>query len=75
MTVHSVERLFAYNKWAWNRVFPCLAALPEEEYFAERPFFWESLHGLATHGYGAEMAWLQRIGGKSPSKRPAAVSV
>lgn len=72
MSVHSVERLFAYNKWAWNRVFPSLEAIPEEEYFAERPFFWESLHGLAAHGYGAERAWLQRIGGESPSQLPAA---
>ena len=67
MSVQSAERLFAYNKWAWNRVFPSLAALSPEEYFAERPFFWHSLHGLAVHSYGAEAAWLQRIGGVSPS--------
>ena len=66
MSVHSVERLFAYNKWAWNRVFPCLEAIPEGEYFAERPFFWGSLHGLAAHGYAAERRWLQRIGGENP---------
>ena len=67
MSVHSVERLFSYNRWAWNRVFPSLAGLPAEEYFAERPFFWHSLHGLTVHGYGAERAWLQRIGGVNPS--------
>ncbi len=68
MSVHSVDRLFEYNKWAWQRVFPSLEALPQEEYFAERPFFWGSLHGLASHGYGAEKRWLQRIGGESPSR-------
>ena len=68
MSVHSVSRLFEYNKWAWQRVFPCLEALPQGEYFAERPFFWASLHGLASHGYGAEKRWLQRIGGESPSR-------
>lgn len=67
MSVHAVTRLFAYNKWAWKRVFPSLAALPAEEYFAQRPFFWDSLHGLAVHAYGAEKAWLQRLGGVSPS--------
>ena len=72
MSVHSTGRLFKYNKWAWRRVFPSLEALTDEEYFAERPFFWESLHGLAAHGYGAERVWLQRIGGQSPARLPAA---
>ena len=67
MSVQSVERLFAYNKWAWRRVFPSIASLPAEEYLAERPFFWHSLHGLAVHGYGAERAWLQRFGGTNPT--------
>lgn len=70
MSIHSVERLLAYNGWAWRRVFPSLAALPPEEYFAERPFFWHSLHGLAAHGYGAERRWLRRVGGESPSSLP-----
>ena len=68
MSVQAVKRLFTYNQWAWKRVFPSLAAVPAEEYFAERPFFWDSLHGLAVHGYGAEQAWLQRIGGDFPSR-------
>ena len=72
MSVHAVEKLFAYNRWAWNRVFPSLAALPAEEYFAERPFFWHSLHGLAAHGYSAEWNWLQRARDAS-SPRPATV--
>ena len=67
MSIQSIERLFAYNKWAWRRVFPSLDAIPAEEYQAERPFFWHSLHGLAVHGYGAERAWLQRFGGVNPS--------
>jgi len=68
MSVQAVKRLFSYNQWAWKRVCPSLEALPAEEYFAERPFFWDSLHGLAVHGYGAEQAWLQRIGGDFPSR-------
>ena len=60
MSIQSAERQFAYNMWAWNRVFPSLAALPEKEYFAERPFFWNSLHGLAVHGFSSERNWLLR---------------
>lgn len=72
MTVQSVNRLFAYNQWAWRRVFPSLAALPAAEYFAERPFFWNSLHGLAVHGFSAERNWLLRIAGESPSSLTSA---
>lgn len=72
MYVHSISRLFEYNKWAWRRVFPSLEALSEEEYFAERPFFWQSFHGLTAHGYGAEQVWLQRLEGHSPSRLPGA---
>ena len=72
MSVQSVSRLFEYNKWAWRRVFPSLDALSEEDYFAERPFFWQSLHGLTAHGYGAEQVWLQRLEGNSPSELPGA---
>lgn len=75
MTKHSVLRMFDYNEWAWQRVFPCLAALPETEYFAERPFFWHSLHGLAVHSFGADWVWLQRCRGVSPSALPAQESV
>ena len=60
MLIQSIERLFVYNQWAWNRVFPSLEALAEEEYFAERPFFWNSFHGLAIHGYSVERNWLRR---------------
>lgn len=72
MSIQSAERLFAYNMWAWNRVFPSLAALPEKEYFAERPFFWNSLHGLAVHGFSSERNWLLRSrDGSSPQPATA----
>lgn len=75
MTKDAVLRMFEYNEWAWQRVFPSLAALPEKEYFVERPFFWHSLHGLAVHSFGADWIWLQRCQGVSPSDLPARESV
>lgn len=69
---NSVLRLFEYNEWAWQRLFPSLARLPDRDYFEERPFFWHSLHGLAVHAYGAEWAWLQRCRGVFPSALPSA---
>lgn len=67
-----LEKVFVYNEWAWQRVFPSLAALPPEEYFRERPFFWGSLHGLTVHSYGAEWIWFQRVQGTSPTALPQA---
>lgn len=75
MTKNAALRMFEYNEWAWQRVFPSLAALRDEEYFAERPFFWHSLHGLAVHSYGADWIWLQRCRGVSPSALPSRESV
>lgn len=72
MSIQSAERLFAFNMWAWNRVFSSLEALPEKEYFAERPFFWNSLHGLAVHGFSSERNWLLRSrDGSSPQPATA----
>ncbi|MBX3050492.1 MAG: DinB family protein [Caldilineaceae bacterium] len=75
MAPNAVLRMFDYNEWAWQRIFPSLAALPAEEYCAERPFFWHSLHGLAVHSFGADWIWLQRCQGVSPSALPAMESV
>lgn len=75
MTQNSILRMFEYNEWAWQRVFPSLAALPDEAYFAERPFFWHSLHGLAVHSFGADWIWLQRCRGVSPSALPSPESI
>jgi len=75
MPKSAIQRMFEYNEWAWQRVFPSLAALPEEAYFAERPFFWHSLHGLAVHAFGADWIWLQRLRGVSPSALPSRESV
>lgn len=75
MGISAVLRMFEYNEWAWQRVFPSLEALSDEAYFVERPFFWHSLHGLAVHSFGADWVWLQRCKGVSPSALPARESV
>jgi uncharacterized damage-inducible protein DinB len=64
--------MFEYNEWAWQRVFPKLAALPAEEYLRERPYFWHSLHATAVHCYGAEWIWLRRCRGDLPTTFPDA---
>lgn len=67
MEIDSVRRLFAYNEWAWARVFPSMAAVPHEVYVAEHPYYWHSLHALAVHCYSADWIWFQRLQGESPT--------
>jgi len=64
--LQQVFALYNYNVWAWRRVFRSLMKLEAEEYHKARPFFWESLHGLAVHCLAAEWIWRQRLAGKSP---------
>jgi uncharacterized damage-inducible protein DinB len=71
MAIERIDKLFAYNEWARQRVFPSLAAISEEAYFAEQPFFWGSLHRVTVHSYGAEWIWLNRIRGEAPTALPS----
>ncbi|MDJ0756577.1 MAG: DinB family protein [Ardenticatenaceae bacterium] len=67
------QRLVSYNKWAWDHIQVSLQDLVKQDrsaYFAKRPFFWESLHGLMAHGYAAEWIWLERLHGRSPNYLP-----
>lgn len=67
MIIKHFQQLFAYNAWAWDRVFPSLERLDPAEYHKEREVFWGSLHDLAVHALSAEWIWLRRISGDSPT--------
>jgi uncharacterized damage-inducible protein DinB len=62
-----IQKLFGYNEWAWQRVFPSLVHLDDTEYRKERPQFWGSLHSGLVHCLAAETIWLLRVQGQSPT--------
>lgn len=66
MSIDRMRRLVDYNWWAWNRVFPSVEKLAEEEYFRDRGSFWGSVHAGLVHSMSAEWIWLSRIHGTSP---------
>ncbi|MCB0110149.1 MAG: DinB family protein [Caldilineaceae bacterium] len=66
MTINHIQRLYDYNDWAWQQVFPSLAQLDDATYKLDRGFFWGSLHSLMVHSMSAEYIWTQRIMGTSP---------
>ena len=67
MSVDRMRRLFAYNQWAWDRVFPQVEQLSAEDYFVDRGSFWGSVHSALVHSMSAEWIWLSRIHGSSPA--------
>jgi uncharacterized damage-inducible protein DinB len=53
--------LFAYNRWANDRVLERATALPDRDYFASVPgLSFDTLHATLTHIFVAEAVWLGR---------------
>jgi uncharacterized damage-inducible protein DinB len=61
MTVQEIQKLFAYNAWATNRLFEALAHVPEASYKRDLKSSHNSLHGTVTHMVAAEKIWLSRL--------------
>ena len=72
MSVDRMRRLFAYNRWAWDRVFPSVEQLSATDYLLDRGSFWGSVHSALVHSMSAEWIWLSRIHGSSPAGMLAA---
>ncbi|MCL4867631.1 MAG: DinB family protein [Anaerolineae bacterium] len=67
MSTLTTQKLFAYNAWAWDRVFASVEKLDAAAYHAPQPFFWGSIHGLLVHCLAAEWIWYSRCQGNSPT--------
>ena len=62
-------RTFArYNAWANARLYDACADLSAEEYHADRPVFFRSIHGTLNHIMVGDRIWMTRFGGgEAPS--------
>ena len=67
MSITQIQKLFAYNTWAWDHVFASAEKLDAAAYHVERPFFWGSIQGLLVHSLAAEWIWYNRCQGHSPT--------
>jgi uncharacterized damage-inducible protein DinB len=61
-----MRTLFAFNSWAWQRVFATVEKLSEDDYHAPRHLFEGSIHGTLVHCLSAESIWLARCEGVNP---------
>lgn len=53
--------LAAYNRWANDRLYNAVAALPEADYRACRPSFFGSIHATLNHILVGDRLWLARL--------------
>ncbi len=57
-------RTFArYNAWANSRLYDACADLSAEEYHADRPVFFRSIHGTLNHIMVGDRMWVARLDG------------
>lgn len=72
MLLNTLRQLLAYHHWATDRLFDALRALPPD--VLDRPLggSFGSPRGLLAHIVGAELVWVERWQGRSPSQIPDA---
>ena len=67
MTFAEILSLFDYDEWATDRIFESVSSLPEAKYREDLKSSHGGIHGTLVHIYGADMVWLHRWKGISPS--------
>ena len=68
--VDEIRELFAFNRWAHERVFGATAALTRDELDQEIPSSFPSVRATLVHMAGAEWVWVSRWEGASPTGLP-----
>jgi uncharacterized damage-inducible protein DinB len=70
MTLDDVLQLFAYNKWANDRMLGSLQPLTTEQFTRALGMSFPSVSATAAHIAAAEWVWLSRWKGTNPSAMP-----
>jgi uncharacterized damage-inducible protein DinB len=67
MTRAEILTLFDYDEWATDRILESVSYLSDGKYHEDLKSSHGGIHGTLVHIYGADVAWLQRWKGSSPS--------
>lgn len=73
MNADFLRTLVDYHYWARDRALDAVAALSAEDYAKELGNSFGSIKSTLEHVYGAEVVWLTRWLGNSPSSFPGAM--
>jgi uncharacterized damage-inducible protein DinB len=69
MNTSDIAFLYRYNRWAWDRVLNNTARVNMDQYVALAPVPHRSLRGTLVHALSADIIWLCRWQGDSPTTR------
>lgn len=72
MNIPFIRRLYAYNRWANDRVLSTVAELTGDEFTRMFPVNFGSIQGTMAHILGVERLYLQRWNGIFPRSLPKA---
>lgn len=74
VTLETIRGLYDYDRWANRRLFDVASSLPPGKVGQEigTQFSFPTLHGMLVHILGAEVIWLTRWQGTSPTAMPSA---
>lgn len=67
MLADTIRTLFDYHYWANRRVRDCIAALTDEQFTRPNDYSVGSMRNQVVHMMGAEVLWLSRLRGVSPT--------
>jgi uncharacterized damage-inducible protein DinB len=67
--------LFAYNRWAGDRIVTAIRRLPLEQYTREPAHECLSVYGALIHMADAALIWLRRTKGETVTERTAEATV
>jgi len=70
-----LSTLFAFNRWANDRVVEAARELTPEQYAAEPAPGWSSVRATLVHVADATLIWARRIGGETPAARATEAQV
>jgi uncharacterized damage-inducible protein DinB len=69
-TRDDVVDLFAFGRWANDRIFEAVSQLTDAELEQEVGGSFGSVRGTLLHMYGADWVWMERFEGRSPRAMP-----
>jgi len=72
MSPQEIQLLYDYNDWANRRSLSAAGKLSREQFLQPLGNSFSSIRDTLAHIYGAEVLWLERFHGRSPSALPSA---
>ena len=65
MTIAEIKTLFAYDRWAMERILEVASTLQPEKYAQHLGSSHGGIHGTLVHALAADRLWLDRLTGMS----------